>query len=103
MPRDSTTHAIVDAVPIVIQCPAERLMQASASMKSPMLITPQRTSSLNFQTFVPEPISWPRNFPLSIGPPETINDGRSQLAAPIRSAGVVLSQPASSTTPSIGL
>ena len=29
--------------------------------------------------------------------------GRSQLAAPISSAGVVLSQPTSSTTPSIGL
>ncbi len=30
-------------------------------------------------------------------------DGRSTLAAPMRSAGVVLSQPHSSTTPSIGL
>jgi len=37
-----------------------------------------------------------------MGPPDTSSVGRSTLAAPIRQAGVVLSQPASSTTPSIG-
>ena len=45
----------------------------------------------------------PLTRPLSIGPPETTSVGRSQLAAPISSAGVVLSQPTSRTTPSIGL
>ena len=39
---------------------------------------------------------------MSIGPPESTMVGRSQLAAPMRSAGVVLSQPVSSTTPSMG-
>ena len=86
-----------------MQCPAERDMQASASMKSAKDILPARTSSLIDQTLVPEPISSPRNLPLSIGPPETTMLGRSQLAAPIISEGVVLSQPVSSTTPSIGL
>ena len=54
-------------------------------------------------TPVPEPSSWPRHLPLSIGPPLTPMVGMSTLAAPIISAGVVLSQPISSTTPSIGL
>src|SRR5204863_1078477 len=103
MPSASTMLAMVEAVPIVMQWPAERDMQASASMKSASDILPARTSSLNDHTLVPEPISWPRNFPFSMGPPETPIVGKSQLAAPISSAGVVLSQPINSTTPSIGL
>ena len=88
---------------MVMQWPAERDMQDSASMKSASDILPARTSSLNDQTLVPEPMSWPRNLPFSIGPPETPMVGRSQLAAPMSSAGVVLSQPIKRTTPSIGL
>ena len=38
-----------------------------------------------------------------MGPPLTTRVGRSTLAAPITSEGVVLSQPQSNTTPSIGL
>jgi hypothetical protein len=37
-----------------------------------------------------------------MGPPEMPMVGMSTLAAPISSAGVVLSQPMSSTTPSMG-
>ena len=48
-------------------------------------------------------MSRPRNLPFNIDPPETMMVGKSQLAAPISCAGVVLSQPASKTTPSIGL
>src|SRR6187397_3155758 len=103
MPSDSTIDAIVDAVPMTMQCPAERDMPASASMNCSALMTPALTSSLNFQTSVPEPMSCPQYLPLSIGPPETTSAGTSQLAAPITSEGVVLSQPHSSTTPSIGL
>src|SRR6187399_3631787 len=88
---------------MTMQCPAERDMQASASMNCSTLITPALTSSLNFQTSVPDPMSWPQYLPLSIGPPETTSAGMSQLAAPITSDGVVLSQPHSSTTPSMGL
>lgn len=57
---------------------------------------------MNFHTEVPEPMSVPRCLPLSIGPPVMSSAGRSTDAAPIRYAGVVLSQPASSTTPSSG-
>src|SRR5260370_29201657 len=103
MPRASTTHAMVEAVPMVMQWPADRLMQASASMNSHMSMAPQRTSSLNFQMSVPEPMSRPRNLPFNIGPPDTMIAGRSQLAAPINKAGVVFSHPASSTTPSMAL
>ncbi len=78
-------------------------MHASASMKASMLIAPARTSSLNAHMFVPEPMSSPRNLPFSIGPPDSTIVGRSQLAAPIMSEGVVLSQPTSRTTPSSGL
>jgi hypothetical protein len=63
---------------------------------------PARTSSEKRQTSVPDPMSRPRNFPFSIGPAETTMVGRSTLAAPISWPGVVLSQPPSSTTPSIG-
>ena len=45
----------------------------------------------------------PRNVPVSIGPPGTTTAGRSTDAAAISSDGIVLSQPPSSTTPSIGL
>src|SRR5690242_12274086 len=94
--------AIVDAVPMVMQWPAERAMHDSASMKLMSVIFPARTSSLIDHRWVPDPISSPRNFPFSIGPPDTTIEGRSQLAAPIIRAGVVLSHPQSKTTPSIG-
>src|SRR5262249_60491151 len=81
----------------------ERLMQLAASVQSQNGIAPLRTSSLNFQTLVPPPICSPRNLPLRIGPPDTAIVGRPQLAAPINAAGVVLSQPTSRITPSIGL
>ena len=41
--------------------------------------------------------------PVSIGPPGTTTAGRSTEAAAISSEGIVLSQPPSRTTPSIGL
>ena len=64
---------------------------------------PARTSSLSRQTSVPQPSACPRKVPFNIGPPEITTAGRSTLAAAISSAGIVLSQPPSSTSPSIGL
>ena len=52
---------------------------------------------------MPQPSGTPRKVPVSIGPPGTTTAGRSTEAAAISSAGMVLSQPPSSTTPSIGL
>ena len=103
MPSASTIDAIVDAVPIVMQWPAERDMHDSTSAMSDSCISPVFSIAVNFQTCVPEPMSSPRNLPFSIGPPEMPIVGRSQEAAPISSAGVVLSQPIISTTPSNGL
>ena len=45
----------------------------------------------------------PRWLPVNMGPPETTMVGMFTLQAPITSDGVVLSQPQSKTTPSIGL
>jgi hypothetical protein len=72
-------------------------------MKSCIESSPALTCSCNCQTAVPEPMLRPWCLPLSIGPPLTTMVGRSTLAAPIKSAGVVLSQPTSSTTASTGL
>src|SRR5947209_20076051 len=66
-------------------------------------MAPALTSSLKRHRSVPEPMSRPWYLPLSIGPPETTSAGMSQLAAPMTSDGVVLSQPHMRTTPSIGL
>ena len=95
--------AMVDAVPMVMQWPCERFMHDSASVNSSCDMVPARTISDIIHTPVPEPISWPRNLPFNIGPPERPIVGKLQLAAPIINAGVVLSQPIKSTTPSIGL
>jgi hypothetical protein len=103
MPSASAIQAIVDAVPIVMQWPRLRDMHPSASARSAAVIRPARASSVKRQTSVPDPMSRPRNFPLSIGPPVTMIVGRSTLQAPMSCAGVVLSQPDSSTTPSSGL
>ncbi len=58
---------------------------------------------LRRHTSVPQPSGTPRKVPVSIGPPGTTSAGMSTDAAAISSDGIVLSQPPSSTTPSIGL
>jgi hypothetical protein len=78
-------------------------MACSASRKSAWLMVPALIASDICQSAVPEPTRSPRNQPFSIGPPVTTMAGVSTEAAPISSAGVVLSQPTISTTPSIGL
>ena len=103
MPSASAIDAIVDAVPIVMQCPFDRAMHPSANTHSSAVIRPASSSSSNRHTAVPEPTSAPWYLPLSIGPPVTMTAGRSTLEAAISRPGVVLSQPDSSTTPSSGL
>jgi len=51
---------------------------------------------------VPEPASRPFHQPSSIGPTVSPIAGMLTVAAAIRQAGVVLSHPVVSTTPSIG-
>ena len=103
MPSASAIDAIVDAVPIVMQCPLDLAMQPSANVHSSWVIRPVSRSSSNRHTAVPEPTSVPWYLPLSMGPPVTITARTSTLAAAISSPGVVLSHPDSSTTPSSGL
>src|SRR6185436_12679321 len=80
-----------------------RLMQLSANSQSSCVIFPVFISSSNFHTWVPDPIVCPLYLPFNIGPPGTTIVGKPTLAAPITVDGVVLSQPVSKTTPSIGL
>ena len=101
MPNASASEFMVDAVPIVLQCPADGAEEATNSMNSSALISPAARSSRAFQTMVPEPVRSPRNQPFSIGPPDSTIAGISTVAAAINCAGVVLSQPVVSTTPSM--
>ena len=103
MPRASAIDAIVDAVPITVQWPALREMQPSTSAHCSSPMRPARTCSNKRRPSVPEPSGSPFQRPESIGPPVTMMAGMSADAAPINCAGVVLSQPQSKTTPSIGL
>ncbi len=102
VPSASATSAMVEAVPIVLQCPRLRIIDDSDFMKSACESVPPRTSSLRRHTSVPHPSGSPRKWPVSIGPPGTTIAGRSTDAAAISSDGIVLSQPPSSTTPSMG-
>ena len=103
MPSASASRPIVEAVPIVLQCPRLRIIEDSESRNACSDRVPARTSSDSRHTSVPQPSGTPRNVPVSIGPPGTTTAGRSTDAAAISSDGIVLSQPPSSTTPSIGL
>src|ERR1700710_2373770 len=90
MPSASTLDAMVEAVPIVMQCPRERFMHDSASVNSCCVIVPARTSSDICQTPVPEPIGLPRYRPFNIGPPDTAGAGKLLDAAPPSNTGGVL-------------
>ena len=103
VPSASAMQAMVDAVPIVLQCPRLRIIDDSDAMNVAVRQLPARTCSLSRHTSVPQPSGLPRNVPVSIGPPGTTTAGRSTDAAAISSDGMVLSQPPSSTTPSTGL
>ena len=78
-------------------------MQPSISFSSSSVSLPARYRSNSLRPSVPDAMRLPRQLPASIGPPGTMIAGMSALAAPISCAGVVLSQPHSSTTPSSGL
>ena len=54
-PSDSAMQAIVDAVPIVIQVPADRAMQFSTPFQSLSHRFPAQRSAQNFQASVPLP------------------------------------------------
>ena len=101
-PSVSMMLVMVDAVPMVMQVPAEREMPSSISFQSRAVMFPARNSSQYFHTSDPEPSVLPAQRPVSMGPAGTKMAGRFMLMAPISSAGPVLSQPPISTQPSAG-
>ena len=103
VPRASARQAMVEAVPMVLQWPRLRIIADSDSRKVSRASLPARTSSPRRHTSVPQPSGVPRKWPVSIGPPGTTRAGRSTEAAAMSRAGIVLSQPPSSTAPSTGL
>ena len=103
IPRASAIDAIVEAVPMGLQWPALLVIDDSVAMNSSTVISPARTASLIFHMSVADPSGLPLWRPVSIGPPVSMIVGKSTEAAPINMAGVVLSQPDKSTTPSKGL
>ena len=86
----------------MLQWPAEGADEAIRLVNSPASISPRAIISRAVQTIVPEPMRSPFSQPFSIGPPESTIAGMSTVAAAMIWAGVVLSHPVVSTTPSIG-
>jgi len=90
-------------------CPWSCNVPRSATCKTPLEEFLLRhfarlSSALKRQTSVQNRCLVPRYLPLSIGPPETTSVGKSQTScAHYHQSGVVLSQPQSRTTPSMGL
>ena len=72
------------------------------SMNSLSSMRPAASSSRAFHTAMPEPERSPFHQPFSIGPPDSTIAGMFTVAAAMMQAGVVLSQPVISTTPSSG-
>ena len=70
-PIASTTEVIVEAVPIVLQVPTERVMRASRSTQSSWVILPARSSSQYLRVWVPAPTFWPCQREFDIGPAGT--------------------------------
>ena len=102
MPKASAMDAIVEAVPMVLQCPKEGADEQARSINSSYSILPSASNLRLSQMIVPEPARSPFHHPSNIGPPFNAMAGMSTVAAPINIAGVVLSQPVVKTTPSIG-
>src|SRR5215831_11429474 len=101
-PSASASAFMVEAVPIELQWPIEGAAAATESMYSAKSILPAANSLAEAHLTVPDPAREPFHQPLSIGPPESTIAGMFTVAAAMMAAGVVLSQPVVSTTPSSG-
>src|ERR1700761_3510089 len=102
IPSASVSDFSVVAVPIVLQKPVDGVEAATMRMKPVRSIRPVANSWRAFHRIVPEPTRSPSYQPLSIGPTESAIAGSLTVAAAIRQAGTVLSQPTVRTTPSNG-
>ena len=102
IPIASATLIIVAAVPIVMHVPGLLAIPSSNSAHPSQSNRPARRSSQYFHTSDPEPSTVPRQHPRTIAPAGRYTLGKSIVIAPISNAGVVLSHPPISTTPSSG-
>ena len=93
---------IVLAVPMVLQCPIEGAEFIAAVRNWSRSISPAANCCRDFQITAPDPTNWSPSWPSSIGPPDSTMAGMSTVEAAMIAAGVVLSQPVVSTTPSSG-
>src|SRR3982750_907682 len=82
IPNAPPAAAIVDAVPLALQVPNDRAMPSSISRQLHSSSVPARRSAQYFQTSLPDPRNWPRQFPRSIGPAGMSSAGRFALVAP---------------------
>src|ERR687886_2266465 len=101
-PSTSATEFMVEAVPMVLQWPADGADASAVSKNCSSSIWPAASRRLLFQMAIPEPTSSPSNQPSSIGPPESTIEGMFTVEAAMIEEGVVLSQPVVSTTASKG-
>ena len=101
-PSVSARHAMVSAVPITMQVPADGMRLSCARSRSASFKPPARYAAHSRRQSVQAPSRPPSWRPASIGPTESRIAGMSADTAPISSAGMVLSQPPISTTASSG-
>src|SRR5262249_28958467 len=101
-PSASASAFMVEAVPMVLQWPIEGAEDATRPRNSLWPMRRAAGSRRPHHTPVPDPARSPFHQPLSIGPPDSTIAGVFTVAAAMIAAGVVLSQPVVSTTPSSG-
>ena len=101
-PNVSAMAVIVDAVPIVMQCPLDLAIPSSISHHSASVRLPARRSAQYFHASEPEPRVVPRQLPFCMGPPGTKMNGRRDEIPPMIRPGVVLSQAPRRIAPSAG-
>src|ERR1044072_9696385 len=102
MPKASDTAFIVDAVPIVLQWPAEGAESAARRRNSASSILPAPSKRRDRQMTVPDPTSSPSCQPSSIGPPDKVIAGMSTVLAAMIQAGGGLLHPAAWPTAALG-
>ena len=101
-PSASARHAIVLAVPITMHVPCVGISRPRARSRRASSISPARRAAQSRRQSVHAPSRSPSSWPASIGPTGATIAGTSALTAPMICAGIVLSQPPTSTTASSG-
>ena len=101
-PSVAVMQAMVDAVPITMHVPPVGHSACSISPISSRPISPARCRSQYLRQSVQAPRRSPCQLPVRMAPVTSEIAGTPEDAAAMSWAGTVLSQPPSSTTPSIG-